>query len=391
MSAASGRQVSRSGRPGPHRSRSGSAGRSRPSGAGPRTDARLVVQAWLGTRLVMLLVAIWVMVTEHRAAKDVFGNWDVAHYLGIAENGYAEANSIAFFPGWPLLVRLASSVGLPVLAVGTVLALVASGLAAAALYRLGGAPAAIAWLLAPTAVFTLVPYTEAVFCAAAFWAWERATARQWGAAAVLASVAASVRVSGVFLIAAMAVLALTQAGASRERGRRLAWLGLPVAVVAAYLGYLYAITGSWTAWLDAQTSGWARGFAWPWQSLQHTLNVLAPGAYADHPEWRWVFAAEIVSMAVGLVVTIVQLAQRRWAEATWVGLQLVAFGTSYWFMSVNRAVLLWFPLWILVGRLVEGRGRPPAWRVLLVSLLAVVALAVQAVWAWLFFTGRWAS
>ena len=84
----------------------------------------------------------------------------------------------------------------------------------------------------------------------------------------------------------MVVLALTQAGASRERGRRLAWLGLPVAVVAAYLGYLYAITGSWTAWLDAQTSGWARGFAWPWQSLQHTLNVLAPGAYADHPEWR---------------------------------------------------------------------------------------------------------
>jgi len=208
---------------------------------------------------------------------------------------------------------------------------------------------------------------------------------------VLAAVAASVRVSGVFLIAAMVVLALTQAGASRERGRRLAWLGLPVAVVAAYLGYLYAITGSWTAWLDAQTSGWARGFAWPWQSLQHTLNVLAPGAYADHPEWRWVFAAEIVSMAVGLVVTIVQLAQRRWAEATWVGLQLVAFGTSYWFMSVNRAVLLWFPLWILVGRLVEGRGRQPAWRVVLVSLLAVVALAVQAVWAWLFFTGRWAS
>lgn len=365
--------------------------RSTGSRADPHDDARLVVQTWFGTRLLMLLVAVWVMVTEHRAARDVFGNWDVAHYLGIAERGYAEANSIAFFPGWPLLVRLASSIGLPVLAVGMVLAMLASGFAAAALYRLGGAPAAIAWLLAPTAVFTLVPYTEAVFCAAAFWAWERATAKQWGAAAVLAAVAASVRVSGVFLVAALAVLALTQAGAARERGRRLLWLGLPTAVVAAYLGYLYAITGRWTAWLDAQTSGWARGFAWPWQSLQHTLSVLAPGAYADHPEWHWVFAAEIVAMAVGLLVTIVCLVQRRWAEATWVGLQVVAFGTSYWFMSVNRAVLLWFPLWILVGRLVEGRGRAPAWRVVLVGVLVVVALAVQAAWAWLFFTGRWAS
>lgn len=381
----------------PGRSRPARAGRPRTRGNGsnPQGSARLVVQTWVGTRLVMLLVAVWVMVTEHRAAKDVFGNWDVAHYLGIAHNGYAEANSIAFFPGWPLLVRLASLVGLPELAVGMVLALVASGFAAAALYRLGGAPAAIAWLLAPTAVFTLVPYTEAAFCAAAFWAWERATARQWGAAAVLAAVAASVRVSGVFLIVALAVLALTQAGSPRVRGRRLLWLGLPVAVVAAYLGYLYAITGHWTAWLDAQASGWARGFAWPWQSLQHTLDVLAPGAYADHPEWRWVFAAEIVSMAVGLLLTVVCLVRRRWAEATWVGLQVLAFGTSYWFMSVNRAVLLWFPLWIVIGGLFGGlvarRGRVPWWRAALVALLALVALAVQAVWAWLFFTGRWAS
>ena len=357
----------------------------------PRADARLVVQAWFGTRLLMAVVAVWVMVTEHRSLGDVFGNWDVVHYLGIARDGYAEANSIAFFPGWPLLVRLVSLPGLPPLLAGMLLTMVASGAAAAALYRLGGAPAAIAWLLAPTAVFTLVPYTEAVFCAVAFWAWERATARQWGAAAALAAVAASVRVSGVFLVMALAVLALTQAGPAKERVRRLLWLAIPVAVVAAYIGYLYTLTHSWTAWFDAQTSGWARGFATPWESLQHTLSVLEPGAYADHPEWRWVFLAEIISMAVGLLVTLVSLVQRRWGEATWVGVQVVAFGTSYWYMSVNRAVLLWFPLWILVGRVVEGRGRSPAWRVVLVSLVAVAALAVQAVWAWLFFTGRWAS
>jgi hypothetical protein len=357
----------------------------------PHSDARLVVQAWFGTRLVMVVVAVWVMLSEHRGAADVFGNWDVAHYLDIAAHGYAEANSIAFFPGWPLLVRLASMAGPPPLVTGTLLALLASGFAAAALYRLAGAPVAIAWLLAPTAVFTLVPYTESVFCAAAFWAWERATAKQWGAAAVLAAVAASVRVSGLFLIIALAVLALTQAGASAERGRRLLWLALPVSVVAAYVGYLFAITGRWTAWYDAQTSGWARGFAWPWEALQHTLDVLQPGAYADHPEWHWVFLAELVSMGIGLLVTAICLVQRRWAEATWVGLQLAAFATSYWFMSVNRAVLLWFPLWMLVGRLAESRRRLPTWRAVLVGVLVSVALLVQAVWAWLFFTGRWAS
>lgn len=357
----------------------------------PHRDVRLVVQAWFGTRLAMLLVAVWLMVDEGRTAAAMFGNWDVAHFLAIAEHGYANPTDIAFFPGWPLLIRLAASSGLSPLVAGTGLALVASGIAAAALYRLGGAPAAIAWLLAPTAVFTMVPYTESLFCAAAFWAWERAGARQWGAAGALAALAASVRVSGVFLIAALAVLALTQSGPARQRGRRLLWLAIPVAVVAAYIGYLQVVTGSWTAWYDAQAAGWSRGFTWPWDALRHTFEVFEPGAYADHPEWPWVFRAEVVSMAVGVVVTGVALFQRRWAEAVWVGLQVAAFSFSYWFMSVNRAVLLWFPLWLLVGRLAESRRRLPTWRAVLIGLLAAAALVVQAVWAWLFFTGRWAS
>lgn len=368
--------------------------RRRPANGGVRDshgDLRLVIQTWLGTRLLLLLIALWVMVTEHRAASAVFGNWDVAHYLKIAEDGYVEPNSIAFFPGWPLLIQLASSIGLPTLATGTILALLASGFAAAALYRLGGAAAAIAWLLAPAAVFTVVPYTEAVFCAAAFWAWERASAKQWGAAATLAAVAASTRISGVFLIAALAVLALTQSGAARDRIGRIAWLLLPTTMVLAYFGYLYAVTGDPLAWLDAQTAGWARGFATPWQSLLHTLEVLAPGAYADHPEWRWIFGAEILSMLVGLLVTSVALLKRRWAEATWVGLQLIAFGTSYWYMSVNRAVLLWFPLWLGIGAGLRGRGKISTPRGVLIAVVVAVAVVVQAVWGWLFFTGRWAS
>ena len=39
---------------------------------------------------------------------------------------------------------------------------------------MSGRHRAVLWLFAPTAVFTTVPYTESLFCAAAFWAWERA-------------------------------------------------------------------------------------------------------------------------------------------------------------------------------------------------------------------------
>ena len=352
--------------------------------------ARLVVQTWLGTRLLIALVAL-VYVLHGVKLTDLLTRWDAAHYLTIAAEGYANPSFVAFFPGWPLLIRAVSLTGVPAVVAGTVLALVASGFAAAALYRMAGTGAAIAWLLAPTAVFTMVPYTESVFCAAAFWAWERASAKKWPAAAVLASVAAATRVSGLFLIAALAVLALTQAGPSRVRWRRVAWLSLPVLVLGGYLVFLRLQAGTWTAWYDAQASGWSRQLTWPWVSLQHTIDAATPGSYADAMGWAPVFAFELVSMAVGALVTLVSLFRRRWAEAVWVGLQVVAFALGYWFMSVNRALLLWFPLWTEVGRLGESKGRLPTWRAVLIGALVVVAVLVQLWWAWRYFGGAWAS
>lgn len=337
----------------------------------------------------MLLVALALMRFQGYALASMFGNWDVAHFVAIATGGYASGNDVAFFPGWPLVLRGGLLLGIPALVTGTVAALLASAVAAAALYRIGGAPAAIAWLLAPAAVFTMVPYTESLFCAAAFWAWERASSRHWGPAAALAAVAAAVRVSGLFLILALAVLALSQPGA--RRWLRLFWLAIPAGVMAGYLAYLHLATGSWTAWYDAQAAGWARGFTWPWVSLGHTLDVLAPGAYLDHPDWKVVFAAELASMAAGVVVTLVSLARRRWGEAVWVGSQVAAFSVSYWFMSVNRATLLWFPLWELLGRVGGSRRRMATSRAVLVGLMVALALVLQWAWAWLFFTGRWSS
>ena len=92
------------------------------------------------------------------------------------------------------------------------LSLAGSAVAAAALLRLGGPWAAVAWLFAPTAVFTVVPYTESLFCAAAFWAWERARADRWAAAAMLAAAACTLRVSGLFLVGALFVMLITTRG-----------------------------------------------------------------------------------------------------------------------------------------------------------------------------------
>lgn len=369
-----------------------------PAAGTTSAGGRTVVQAWLASRGLIALVALLLAVQQGRSVHDMVSNWDVQHFTALAEGGYfAEPDGIlmAFFPGLPALLRLFLALGIPVAVGGVLLSLAGSAVAAAALARLGGPWAAVIWLFAPTAVFTAVPYTESLFCAAAFWAWERARADRWPAAAVLAALACTVRVSGLFLLGALGVMVLTAGGLRLvDRLRRAAWLALPAAVILAFAAYLHGLTGSWTAWYTAQSTGWVRQLTTPWQSFLNTIPAVVPGAYADHPWWAAVFRGEMVSMAVGLGVTVWCLTQRLWAEASWVGVQVLAFSLSYWFFSVNRATLLWFPLWVMLAR--WGTRRPAGTAagvahrglVLVGSALCVVAMLW---WAWLFFTGHWAS
>ncbi|HET9301404.1 MAG TPA: hypothetical protein VFO20_01380 [Propionibacteriaceae bacterium] len=372
------------------------------------SPGRTVIQAWLASRGMIAAVALVLAVVQHRSLTHMVTNWDVQLLAKLAADGYfgdPAGTLMAFFPGLPVIFWLFTQLGVPVAITGVVLSLVCSAIAAAALYRLGGTWAAVAWLFAPTAVFTVVPYTESLFCAAAFWAWERARSDRWLAATVLTAIACTLRVSGLFLICALLVMIITDRKPTAAKLRRGALMLIPASVIVAYATYLYALTDSWAAWYHAQTRGWVRELTWPWESFLNTIPAVIPGAYPNHPWWAAVFRGEMISMAVGIAVTIwcivVSLRARRspngsdrtmWGEATWVGMQVLAFSMSYWFFSVNRATLLWFPLWIMLGRWVAGPSRisPPVHR-LLVAAAFTVEIVLMLWWSWLFFTGHWAS
>jgi hypothetical protein len=370
------------------------------------SPARIVVQAWLASRGMIFTVALVLAVVQHRTLTNMVSNWDVQHFGNLAAGGYLaepDGTLMAFFPGWPTILWSFDQLGVPVAISGVIISTACSAVAAAALYRLGGQWAAVAWLFAPTAVFTVVPYTESLFCAVAFWAWERARANRWLAATLFTALACTVRVSGLFLIGALLVMIITSPTSAASKLRRAALMLIPAVVIMAFATYLYALTGTWTAWYRAQSTGWVRQLTWPWDSFLNTIPAILPGAYADHPWWAAVFRGEMISMAVGIGVTIwcivVSIRARRsrgpesdhtmWGEASWVGVQVLAFSLSYWFFSVNRATLLWFPLWIMIGRWVEGGSRP-LHRVL-VAAAFIVEIVLMLWWSWLFFTGHWAS
>ena len=382
--------------------RAAGAARSRTGGA-----TRVVVMVWACTRALLAAVLLHTVRANGTTAARALGNWDVQHYLAIAVDGYADQLSMAFFPGVPLVMRALAQLGLPAVEATAAVCALASLVAALAMDRLGGQWAAIAWLLAPMAVFTVVGYSEALFCAFGLWAWVLARRGRWWWASLAAAFACTTRISGVFLVGGLILLALTGGeptapGAApctrttgpRDRLRHAAIAALPLLVVVAFFAHLHDITGAWDAWFTAQRAGWDRSWTNPWQSFQNTLFAVDPAAWPEEPTRAWIFRFEIASVVIGLVTVLVALARRAWAQAGYVLVQLLALTTATWFMSVNRGDLLWFPLFIGIGRLVAHRPDSQGADLLrsVVLLLVVLAdLVLMAWWARLFFLGHWAS
>jgi hypothetical protein len=96
----------------------------------------------------------------------------------------------------------------------------------------------------------------------------------------------------------------------------------------------------------------------------------------------WSFGAEVLAVLVGVLLTAVLLRRRRWGEATYVGLSVAALATSTYYLSVGRATLLWWPLFLLLAAASERRAWVhPAYLALSAPLMALLVLT--------FTSGRW--
>ncbi|MDQ1698478.1 MAG: hypothetical protein QOG34_341 [Frankiaceae bacterium] len=352
---------------------------------------------WWLTRVavaVAALAGLW-MVQAHRSVTGylhAWDQWDARLLREVAQFGYrgyrthtGDTHLEAFFPGQPAVVRAVHFVVPSWIAAGLLVSLIAGAFACVALSRLAdlegagtGRLAVIALVLSPYAVFLAAGYSEALFLAFALPCWLAARRGRWLAAGGLGALAATVRITGVFLGAALIVQWLVD---NRGRGRArdgLALLG-PWAVTAGYFGYLHTVTGDWLAWTHAERDGWGRQLTAPWTAFRTTWHA----AFAAQPsDYAWSFRAEILAVLIGVVLTVTLIWMRRWGESVYVGGQVVALATSAYYLSVARATLLWWPLWVLLARAAQ-RWRPVG----LAYLAAAPALMIVAVVA--FTQGHW--
>lgn len=359
---------------------------------------------WIATRIAVFVAAAmtgWLFyrtqVIGGTTVRDVvpfadrWAQWDFIHFRDVAEVWYASRPTgvpiEAFFPGFPFTLWLLHGFGLPHVVAGLVVSAVAGAVAVVALARLGdreagpgvGNRAVLLLVLAPPAVFLAAPYTESLFLAFAIPAWLAARRGHWPAAVLLCAGASTVRVSGLFLGAALVVEFVTS---PNRRWRQAPLLAVCFTTPALYMAFLWRRTGDPFAWLHAQEEGWYRTFTWPWDALGNTWDG-AVNRPDFSPDYGWQFRAEIIAGIIGLLLTVGLLVWRRWGEATYVGLQVAAFMTSFWFFSIPRSTLLWWPLWIALAAVTLR------WRWTLWAYVAVSA-PLMIVWTAAFVAGgRW--
>jgi hypothetical protein len=112
--------------------------------------------------------------------------------------------------------------------------------------------------------FRSLAYGESLDLALALAAWYAARHQHWRWAAAAASGAALVRVNGVFVALALAVMWVVARREGRAARRSSAFtLLLPFASAGAYLWYVQS--RSWPSWMQAQGSAWDRNVGWPWR------------------------------------------------------------------------------------------------------------------------------
>lgn len=375
---------------------------------GPHSGRRHWAMWWLGhspDRTALLIWFFWQIASyiylilaapgrTEDAILDRFNRYDSYNFMDIAKYGYDgrpddpdAPRLVAFFPGLPLLLRSLHLV-IPDLRLALVLiSLVASAVVAVALsrlsesYREGSGPwAVLAFFLSPFAVFLLAGYTEALFLALAIPAWLLARRGRWEYAAVCAAFASSIRITGLFLAFGLLVQFLvSRDGLRAPRGWRNApWLVLPGVPVLAYMIYLWHRTGDLMAWKAAEAQYWGRYPVAPWNVFIDTWH-----RSLNEPVLATSYREEILSALVLVLLIIARLVRRNWPDVAYLAPQAVALlAMSSFYMSVGRASLLWWPLYISVG--VVGSRRP--W--VMMAYLAVAA-PVWAINVGNFTTGAW--
>lgn len=345
---------------------------------------------WLGSRVVVFGCALmlhWLRTprgyfhAEFRSPLAVLTAWDGRWYDQVARNGYllvpGHQSDPAFFPFYPMLLRVLSHLGFSYAAAGIAIsnAVLLGGLFA--FYRLGrellperdAHRAAVFVAIAPLGFTFSMVYPESVVFTAMVLAGIAALRNRWLLCAICAATATLARPQGVLVllpVAAAAWRAWPQL-TPRARGLAAGAVAAPIAALASFSVYLADVLGDPSAWSKAQQA-WGRSIRW--DGFMHAFGQLPARNGVDH----WILRDALFCLAYLLLLG---LALRAHVPRGWIAagalMVLLPLETGS-FISVARFGLL-APA-VFWGLAVLGRRPRVDWTLRAASVALLVAFTL---------------
>lgn len=313
---------------------------------------------------------------------DLRVHWDSFWYLKIAAQGYeykiGDLSSIAFFPLYPILIWIISTLPLFTTALsGWIISTFALGVGLIFLYKLvkqfhpeiDPIEPIILLLIFPTSFFLNSVYTESLFLTLSIIFFYYLFKKQFFIAAIFLSLASLCRLNGLFLFAPLFVEYFQAFGIRKFFNRKS--FSFPVAVlgILGFMAYQYFQFNDPLAFLKAQMQ-WGRNFS---LNSEH-LNLVSSSSYANLATDLMFF---IASLLAGILLIKYVKASYGFYVLTTV---LIAVSTGT-LMSISRFSLILFPVFIGVS-LIKNKQFKFAWSLISVLLLAsYTTLFVNNYWA----------
>lgn len=373
-----------------------------------------IFQSWLASRLLVLLIPVvllFIPIAAHEMASDtgdfwvdrlitVWAHWDGFKYLSIAGQGYTAPDLAAFYPLYPFLIRLITTI----LFGGQVnfITLSLSGVFLSLLFSLVG----VVWLrklvlldyspeiaqrtilyilLFPTAFFFQAVYTESLFLALTVGAFLFARRKRWGLALLLTALAVLTKNQGLFVALALLAEYFKQRDWKFNKiDRQILYFGLPLTAELGWLALNWLAYGSPLAFLAVNQTYWDRYPAWPWETLGTAFSqVFASfnGLNSDtHTLSQAVLELPSLLLFLGLTGVLAHRVYKHKIPLAYLiftvgcGLQaLIAPRIGAPLYSFPRFLLVLFPIFIMLASLTIPR--PVIHRVYLIISLILLLMA----------------
>lgn len=277
---------------------------------------------YLAIRLFGLLVLAWLSAANDEALSDNLSAWDGEWYLEIASHGYGGVadsmvdghgnrnpeTPLAFFPGYPVLVRLLEMVpGISLSGSAVTVSLIAGIVAAYGLFRIGravGGTAGVGLLLvvlfaaSPMAVTLSMAYSEALFCALAAWALVGVLERNWLLAGLCCAASGLVRPTAAALIGVVGLAALVALYQRKDGWWPLLGAVLAPSGMALYVGWVAVQTGSLGGYFALQQRGWSSAFDGGWATGKFMIESLTQYKSVLETFTVWIVLAALVLLVL---------------------------------------------------------------------------------------------